>query len=106
MAATTIPAVAPPERPDEEEGKGAEAGDVVEDARDAEFEVPVTVVDDVDVEVGIDEGKICASSKTSDVADGDAEEREEYVSFILASVAFASAFSGRAQQIFIWSVSH
>jgi hypothetical protein len=34
-------------------------------------------MDDVDVEVGIDEGKICASSKTSDVADGDAEEREE-----------------------------
>jgi hypothetical protein len=105
MAAITIPAVAPPERLDDWEGKGEEFGDVVEDARDAELDVSVTVVDDVDVEVGIDEGKICASSKASDVADGDAEEREEYVSFILASVAFANAFSGRAQQIFIWSVS-
>jgi hypothetical protein len=107
-----IPAVAPPESPLLEDSGTGEVGVEVEDARDAVFDalVVVAVAVTVGVEVGIeedeDEGNSCASSKTREVADGAAEEREEYVSFILASVEFASRLSGRAQQMLIWSSSH
>jgi len=112
----TMPAVAPPDSA-LLEGPDAETDGVgVEEARDAVFDVPVAVAVPVDVtvadaveggtEVDEGEGSSCARSKTKDVASGAADERDEYVSFILASVEFASRLSGRAQQMLIWSGSH
>lgn len=99
-----MPAVAPLESPLLEDAGTGEVGVEDEDARDAVFDVLVVVAGAVAVTVGVedeDEGNSCASSKTREVADGAADEREEYVSFILASVEFASRLSGRAQQMLI-----
>ena len=111
-APITIPAVAPPESPLLGDSDTGEVGVEVEETRDAVFDMPVVVAGAVAVTVGVevgieadeDEGNNCASSKTREVADGATDEREEYVSFILASVEFASRLSGRAQQMLIWSV--
>lgn len=81
--AITMPAVAPLDRADFLGEAGGLVGEVVEEARDAGVDVSgAVVVADVGVEVGtedddVDEGKSWARSKTRDVAEGEAEEREE-----------------------------
>lgn len=98
MAPTTIPAMAPPERPESELFVGE--GDVVELDRVPEFEtleevgaleVVVLVADDEDEDDVLDASSFSMSTGKVEAA-GEAEEREEKVAFDFSWLTSAHGF--------------
>lgn len=119
-APITMPAIAPPDRDEEEEdeeepvGEGAvDEGAVDEGAVDngaavwVRFGPAVVVGFEVDVVVVV-EDDVCvaaisfAGSKVHELADGDAELSDEYVSFSVLLLMFLRTSWAEFQQMLIW----
>jgi hypothetical protein len=107
MAPITIPAIAPPERPEFEVLVGD--GDAVAPSVCAAGAVPLVdalLAGELENDVGetvVLVAESCSRLKENAVAVGVAEEREEKVSFIFCVETLAMGFSGVPQQMLIWS---